>query len=193
MFIPDGGVQAVTRGQEKLCVLELKKLPNLSDLGMAAVRSPDLWKVEIKRCPRISCDGMFSDLSQRKSDSVCFNFNLFCYCCVLIMVVFVLTLKKSYHRQFSYVLSNCLVKNSIKAVLNWAEHSVREQLCLLEMFKLTVRFLIDVFDLGEQLCSRPMGRRSDVRNVPSARYGSMLLIGWTLSWRRRRNKKEARL
>ena len=47
-------------------------------------------------------------------------------------------------------------------VLNWAEHSVREQLCLLEMFKLAVRFLIDVFDLGEQLCSRPMGRRSDV-------------------------------
>ena len=50
----------------------------------------------------------------------------------------------------------------LKAVLNWAEHSVREQLYLLEMFKLVVRFLIDVFDLGEQLCSRPMGRRSDV-------------------------------
>ena len=66
---------------------------------------------------------------------------------------------------------------SIKAVLNWAEHSVREQLCLLEMFKLVVWFLIDVFDLGEQLCSRPMGRRSDVRNVSSAEYGSMLLIG----------------
>ena len=64
-----------------------------------------------------------------------------------------------------------------KAVLNWAEHSVREQLCLLEMFKLAVWFLIDVFDLGEQLCSRPMGRRSDVRNVGSAGYGSMLLIG----------------
>ena len=30
------------------------------------------------------------------------------------------------------------------------------------MFKLTVRFLIDVFDLGEQLWSRPVGRRSDV-------------------------------
>ena len=43
----------------------------------------------------------------------------------------------------------------LKAVLNWAEHSVREQLCLLEMFKLAVRFLIDVFDLGERLCSRP--------------------------------------
>ena len=65
----------------------------------------------------------------------------------------------------------------VKAVLNWAEHSVREQLCLLEMFKLAVRFLIDVFDLGEQLCSRPVGRRSNVRNVPSAGYGSMLLIG----------------
>ena len=69
------------------------------------------------------------------------------------------------------------IKFSLKAVLNWAEHSVREQLCLLEMFKLTVWFLTDVFDLGEQLCSRPMGRRSDVRNVGSAGYGSMLLIG----------------
>ena len=66
---------------------------------------------------------------------------------------------------------------TVKAVLNWAEHSVREQLCLLEIFKLAVRFLIDVFDLGEQLCSRPMGRRSDVRNVPIAGNGSMLLIG----------------
>ena len=65
----------------------------------------------------------------------------------------------------------------IKAVLNWAEHSVREQLCLFDMFKLAVRFLIDVFELGEQLCSRPMDRRSDVRNVGSAGYGSMLLIG----------------
>ena len=34
----------------------------------------------------------------------------------------------------------------LKAILNWTEHSVREQLCLLEMFKLAVRF--DVFDLG---------------------------------------------
>ena len=78
-----------------------------------------------------------------------------------------------------YVLAcvNSLKSTSIKAVLNWAEHSVREQLCLLEMFKLAVQFLTDVFDLGEQLCSRPMGRRSDVRNVPSAGYGSMLLIG----------------
>ena len=65
----------------------------------------------------------------------------------------------------------------LKAILNWAEHSVCEQLCLLEMFKLAVWFLIDVFDLGEQLCSRPMGRRSDVQNVGSAGYGSMLLIG----------------
>ena len=56
-------------------------------------------------------------------------------------------------------------------------NSVHEQLCLLEMFKLGVWFLIDVFDLGEQLCSRPMGRRSDVRNVGSAGYGSKLLIG----------------
>ena len=66
---------------------------------------------------------------------------------------------------------------SLKAVLNWAEHSVHEQLCLLEMFKLAVWFLTDVLDLGEQLCSRPTGRRSDVRNVGSAGYGSNLLIG----------------
>ena len=66
---------------------------------------------------------------------------------------------------------------TLKAVLNWAEYSVREQLCLLEIFKLVVWFLIDVFDHGEQLCSRPIGRRSDVRNVGSAGYGSKLLIG----------------
>ena len=58
--------------------------------------------------------------------------------------------------------------SSLKAVLNWAKHSVHEQLCLLEIFKLAVWFLIHVFDLGEQVCSRPMGRRSDVRNVGSA-------------------------
>ena len=33
-----------------------------------------------------------------------------------------------------------LTTPNLKAVLNWAEHSVREQLCLLEMFKLAVRF-----------------------------------------------------
>ena len=65
----------------------------------------------------------------------------------------------------------------LKVVLNWAEHSVHEQLCLLEMFKLAVWFLIDVFELVEQLCSRPMCRRSDVRNVGSAGYGSKFLIG----------------
>ena len=70
---------------------------------------------------------------------------------------------------------------SLKAVLNWVEHSVHEQLCLLEIFKLAVWFSIDVFDLGEQLCSRAMGRRSDVRNVGSAGYGSKLLIRCTLS------------
>ena len=69
------------------------------------------------------------------------------------------------------------MRNRLKAVLNWAEHSVHEQLCLLEMFKFAVWFLIDVFELGEQLCSRHMGRRSDVRNVGSAGYGSKLLIG----------------
>ena len=71
----------------------------------------------------------------------------------------------------------CLCSFFLKAVLNWAERSVHEQLCLLEMFKLAVWFLIDVFDLGEQLCSRPTDRRLDVRNVGSAGYGSMLLIG----------------
>ena len=72
---------------------------------------------------------------------------------------------------------NMKMTESFKAVLDWAEHSVHEQLCLLEMFKLAVWFFIDVFELGEQLCSRPMGRRSDVRNVPSAGYGSKLLTG----------------
>ena len=57
------------------------------------------------------------------------------------------------------------------------EHGVHGQLCLLEIFKLAVWFLIDVFDLGERLCLRPMGRHSDVRNVASAGYGSKLLIG----------------
>ena len=65
----------------------------------------------------------------------------------------------------------------VKAVFNWTEHSFHEQLCLLEMFKLTVWFLIDVFDLGEEPCSRPIGRRLDVQNVGSAGYGSKLLIG----------------
>ena len=74
-------------------------------------------------------------------------------------------------------LSSATARVAVTAVLYWAEHSVREQLCLLEMFKLAVRFLIDVFDLGEQPCSRPVGRRSDVRNVPIAGYGNMLLIG----------------
>ena len=60
----------------------------------------------------------------------------------------------------------------VKAVLNWAEHSVHEQLCLLEMFKLVVRFLIDVFDLDEQLCSRPVGRRSGVRMFPAHDMGA---------------------
>ena len=72
------------------------------------------------------------------------------------------------------LLSNPML---LKDVLNWADHSVNERLCLMEMFKLAVWFLIDVFDLGEQLCSRPMGRRLDVRNVGSAGYGSKLLIG----------------
>ena len=76
---------------------------------------------------------------------------------------------------YLYKLSSLLL--FLKAVLNWAEHSVHEQLCLLEMFKLEVWFLIDVLNLGEQLCSRPMGRRSDVRNVGSTGYGSKLLIG----------------
>ena len=56
----------------------------------------------------------------------------------------------------------------IRPFLIGPEHGVHEQLCLLEIFKLAVWFLIDVFDLGEQLCSRPMGRCSDARNVASA-------------------------
>ena len=66
---------------------------------------------------------------------------------------------------------------SLKAVLNWARLRVYEQLCLLEIFKLAVSFLIDVFALGERLCSRPMSTRSDARDVSSTGYGSKLLIG----------------
>ena len=95
---------------------------------------------------------------------------------MLLMLILIKKLKDDhFHNQTN--IPPCLFLIRLKAVLNWAEHSVREQLCLLEMFKLAVRFLIDVFDLGKQLCSRPMGRRSDVRNVGSTGYGSMLLIG----------------
>ena len=85
------------------------------------------------------------------------------------------------------------LRTALRSFLIAPEHRVHEQLCLLEIFTLAVWFLIDVFNLGEQLCSRPMCRRSDARNVGSAGYGSKLLIGWTLSWGRRRNKKEVRL
>ena len=68
-------------------------------------------------------------------------------------------------------------KTRYRPFLTGSEHGVHEQLCLLEIFKLAVWFLIDIFDLGERLCSRPMGRRSDARNVASAGYGSKLLIG----------------
>ena len=47
-----------------------------------------------------------------------------------------------------------------KAVLHWAQTCVYEQLCLLEIFKLAVSFLVDVFDLGERLCSRSMSTHS---------------------------------
>ena len=67
--------------------------------------------------------------------------------------------------------------HNIKAVPNWARTRVYEQLCLLEIFKLAVSFLIDVFDLGERLCSRPMSMHSDARDVSSTGYGSKLLIG----------------
>ena len=66
---------------------------------------------------------------------------------------------------------------SLKAVLNRARLRVYEQLCLLEIFKLAVSFLIDVFALGERLCSRPMSTHSDARDVSSTGYGSKLLIG----------------
>ena len=55
--VTDGGVQAVTKGQDKLCVLELKKLPKLTALGLTALRSPSLWTVTMKNCPMITCDG----------------------------------------------------------------------------------------------------------------------------------------
>ena len=65
----------------------------------------------------------------------------------------------------------------LKAILNWARTRIYEQLCLSEILKLMVSFLIDVFALGERLCSRPMSMHSDARNVASAGYRSKLLIG----------------
>ena len=93
-------------------------------------------------------------------------------------------------------LEHCVCAESarfpVRAVLNWARTRVYEQLCLLVIFKLRVLFLIDVFDLGDRLCSRPMSAHSDARDVSSTGYGSKLLIGWTLLWRSRRNKTEGR-
>ncbi|KAK7110296.1 F-box/LRR-repeat protein 2-like [Littorina saxatilis] len=56
--VTDAGVKEITAGQEKLCVLELKKLPRLTSLGLAAIHSPALWKVEMKKCPLITCEGV---------------------------------------------------------------------------------------------------------------------------------------
>ena len=49
----------------------------------------------------------------------------------------------------------CWLVACLRPFLIGPEHGVHEKLCLLEIFKLAVWFLIDVFDLGEQLCSRP--------------------------------------
>ena len=45
------------------------------------------------------------------------------------------------HTEIEVIGQTCFHPVTVKAVLNWAEHSVHEQLCLLEMFKLAVRFL----------------------------------------------------
>ncbi|KAK7494713.1 hypothetical protein BaRGS_00014111 [Batillaria attramentaria] len=56
--VTDVGVQAVTEGQQNLCVLELKKLPKMTSAGLTSIASPVLWQVEIKRCPLVTCDGL---------------------------------------------------------------------------------------------------------------------------------------
>ncbi|PVD30524.1 hypothetical protein C0Q70_09791 [Pomacea canaliculata] len=61
--VTDVGIQSITRGQNKLCVLELKKLPKLTSAGLAALVSPTLWKVAIKRCPLMTSNGL-STLAQ---------------------------------------------------------------------------------------------------------------------------------
>ena len=48
-----------------------------------------------------------------------------------------------------------LTLEALKTILNWAEHSVREQLCLLEMFKLAVRFLIVCLILASSCVQGP--------------------------------------
>lgn len=56
--VTDVGVQAITEGQKKLCVLQLKKLPKLTSAGLASIISPALWQVTIKRCPLLTCEGL---------------------------------------------------------------------------------------------------------------------------------------
>ncbi|XP_076470806.1 uncharacterized protein LOC143300764 [Babylonia areolata] len=68
--VTDMGVQAVTKDQLNLCVLELKKLPHLTSVGLTAIQSPVLWKVDIKRCPRITTDGVTVLASQCKGIKV---------------------------------------------------------------------------------------------------------------------------
>ncbi|KAL8613085.1 hypothetical protein ACOMHN_035026 [Nucella lapillus] len=62
--VTDAGLQAVTRNQGRLCVLELKKLPLLTSAGLSAIRSQALWKVEIKKCPKITTEGVITLTSQ---------------------------------------------------------------------------------------------------------------------------------
>lgn len=56
--VSDTGMQAILSGQEKLCVLELKRLTKFTSRGLSFVRSPVLWKVKIKQCNQVLADGV---------------------------------------------------------------------------------------------------------------------------------------
>ena len=79
-------------------------------------------------------------------------------------------------QQVSNSESAALDADALRPFLIGPEHVFIEQLCLLDIFKLAVSF-VDVFTLGEWLCSRPMSTHSDAQDVSSAGYGSKLLIG----------------
>ena len=82
---------------------------------------------------------------------------------------------------------------TVKAVLNWAW--TRCSWAALSVGNIQARGLVLNWCFGSWWAAvfKALGTHSDVRNVGSAGYGSKLLIGWTLSWRRRRNEKEGRL
>ena len=73
-----------------------------------------------------------------------------------------------------WTVTDCI--GTVKAVLNWAW--TRCSWAALSVGNIQARGLVlRCFRSWQRMCSRPMGTHSDVRNVPSAGYESMLLIG----------------